>query len=84
MRFRLYGRPWCHLCSDMAQALAPLAREWGFEVDEIDVDADPGLEARYGERIPVLTESDGREICHYFLDLQALRSALERSRHRSA
>lgn len=80
MRLRLYGRAWCHLCHDMAQALAPLAREFGFEVEEIDVDADPDLEARFGEHVPVLLGPDGCEICHYYLDLPALRNSLERSR----
>lgn len=73
MRLTLFGRSYCHLCEEMAQALAPLAPELGFTVDVVDVDSDPALEARYGERVPVLVDASGEEICHYFLDPEALR-----------
>ena len=53
-------------------------RAGGVVFDEVDVDADPALEARYGERVPVLVDPDGAEICHYFLDDAALRQALRR------
>jgi hypothetical protein len=48
----------------MAQAL----REAGVAFEEIDVDADPALEARFGERVPVLTDAAGNELCHYRLE----------------
>jgi hypothetical protein len=56
----------------MADALR--ARDVAFE--EVDVDADPVLEDRYGERVPVLTLADGTELCHYRLDEEALKKAL--------
>jgi Glutaredoxin-like domain (DUF836) len=56
----------------MAQALRALAVPFV----EIDVDADAALEARYGERVPVLTDAAGAEICHYRLDEAALRTRL--------
>ncbi|HUG76694.1 MAG TPA: glutaredoxin family protein [Burkholderiales bacterium] len=64
MRPKLYGRAYCHLCEEMALALRAL----GVEFDEIDVDADPALEARFGERVPVLTDARDHELCHYRLD----------------
>ena len=76
MRLTLYGRAYCHLCEDMATALAPLAARYGFSVIEVDVDSDPELERRYGELVPVLLGPDGREICHYHLDVAALRQRL--------
>jgi thioredoxin reductase (NADPH) len=48
----------------MAQAL----REAGVEFEEIDVDRDPALEARFGELVPVLTDAQGNELCHYRLE----------------
>ena len=45
----------------------------------IDVDAHPALEARYGERVPVLlagAPEAGVELCHYRLDAAAVRLAL--------
>ena len=32
--------------------------------DEFDVDADPALARRYGERVPVLMDASGAELCH--------------------
>jgi glutathione S-transferase len=73
VRLTLYARAYCHLCEDMAAALGPLGAELEFSFVEVDVDADPLLEARYGDKVPVLVDAHGREICHYFLDVEALR-----------
>ena len=54
-----------------------------FEVEVIDVDADPALEAKYGESVPVL-EAEGRVLCHYFLDESGVREYLTRRQVRSA
>lgn len=72
----LYGRSGCHLCEDMTLALAEFKRALQFDFVTIDVDSDPELRERYGMLVPVLA-LDGREICHYFLDLQALRAVLD-------
>jgi thiol-disulfide isomerase/thioredoxin len=71
----LFGRTWCHLCDDMRAALEPLLAEFGAQVEVIDIDADPSLEARYNERVPVLL-CDGVELCHYHLDVERVRAAL--------
>lgn len=76
MRLTLYGRTYCHLCEDMRRALETLRDKFQFSVAVVDVDTDPELETRYGERVPVLVGPDGREICHYFLDLTALTDRL--------
>jgi len=56
--------------------MAAALRSRGLQFVEFDVDADPALEERYGELVPVLTRPDGTEICHYRLDEQALKNAL--------
>jgi glutaredoxin len=71
----LYGRAWCHLCEDMHAALMPLLAEFGATVEVIDIDADPQLEARYNDFVPVLV-CDGDELCHYHLDVARVRAAL--------
>lgn len=71
----LYGRSYCHLCSDMLAALESLRGEHCFDVSVVDVDTDPILEAKYDELVPVL-EAEGRELCHYFLDELAVRQYL--------
>lgn len=75
-RLTLYGRSYCHLCDDMVEALKGLQDSLAFSLDIADVDEDPNLEAAYGELVPVLVDAQGREICHYFLDIAALRSRL--------
>ena len=72
---QLYSRSYCHLCDDMLAALKPLQDEFEFTVEVFDVDADPALEARFDELVPVL-EAEGRELCHYFLDVAAVRTYL--------
>ncbi|MFM0287753.1 glutaredoxin family protein [Paraburkholderia megapolitana] len=71
----LYGRGWCHLCDDMLAALEPLLAEFGVQVEVIDIDADPALETRFNEWVPVLV-CDGVELCHYHLDEARVRAAL--------
>jgi thioredoxin reductase (NADPH) len=55
----------------MRDALAPLVTAAGCAVEEIDVDADPALEERWGAWVPVLLAGE-RELCHYRLDRAAL------------
>jgi glutaredoxin len=71
--FTLLSREWCHLCHDMLAALEPIAAEFGWQVDVVDVDADPELEARWDELVPVLLH-EGRALCHYHLDIPAVRA----------
>jgi thioredoxin reductase (NADPH) len=71
----LLSRGYCHLCHDMEVALAPLAAEFAAIVRVVDVDADPALEAKYDERVPVLLHGE-RELCHYFLDESKTREYL--------
>ena len=71
----LMSRGYCHLCHDMEAALVPLADEFGVTVTVLDVDADPVLEARYDELVPVLLHGE-TELCHYFLDEAKVREYL--------
>ncbi|MCC2960610.1 glutaredoxin family protein [Massilia sp. IC2-278] len=86
MRFTLYSRSWCHLCEDMLAALRALAHPGqAFDVEVIDVDADPVLEARFNELVPVLYGDLAEpELCHYFLDEAAVRAYVERQTALSA
>jgi thiol-disulfide isomerase/thioredoxin len=74
--FTLYSRSYCHLCEDMLQALLGLQQPGErFEVQVVDVDADPALVARFDELVPVLYgDPGGAELCHYFLDPAAARA----------
>ena len=59
----------------MRVAVTPLAAAAGVTLDEIDVDRDPALEARWGTSVPVLLAGE-RELCHYRLDPAALAAYL--------
>ena len=48
----------------MARAL----RAFRVDFDEFDVDSDAALADRYGDRVPVLTDAAGNELCHGRLD----------------
>lgn len=75
VRLTVYGRTYCHLCDDMLLALSDLRHALGFEVEMVDIDRDPELEARFGEWVPVLMHGDV-EICHYHLDRARLTAHL--------
>lgn len=71
VRLTLLTRAYCHLCDTMRDALMPIARRHGATVVEFDVDADPALEAAYGDLVPVLLYGDvanGAVVCHFHLD----------------
>jgi thiol-disulfide isomerase/thioredoxin len=79
--FILYSRSYCHLCDDMLDALQGMPQAAGLPVDVVDVDADEVLLRAYDERVPVLigvgSDGIGRELCHYFLDPQAVTAFLD-------
>ncbi len=49
-----YTRPGCHLCEEAKAAIAPLLREFGAVLREINIDDDPVLKVRYGLDVPVI------------------------------
>ncbi len=63
----VYSRAYCHLCDEMIEALRGLQGLFHFEIVVVDVDADPDLEQRHGEQVPVLMHG-GHELCHYRLE----------------
>ncbi len=78
-RLTLLVRAYCHLCDDMRDAVAPLADRFGWDVDEIDIDADAALERRWNDKVPVLLAGD-EELCHYWLDEPAVTAFLSAAR----
>jgi glutaredoxin len=49
----LYSTSGCHLCDEALDIVAPVCRELGFEVIQIDICTDEHLEQLYETRIPV-------------------------------
>jgi glutaredoxin len=50
----LYSRRGCHLCEEAKAAIAPVLREFGTVLHEVNIENDPVLEERYGSEIPVI------------------------------
>jgi glutaredoxin len=67
----LYTRPGCHLCEEARAELDRLRGEAPFALEEVDIEHDPALHARYLERIPVVA-LDGEELSDFFVDAPAL------------
>jgi len=71
----LFYRESCHLCEDLEWQLEQLLEHGSYCLRRVDIDNDPVLRERYNERVPVLVHGE-TELCHHFLDLQAVRQAL--------
>jgi glutaredoxin len=70
-RVTLYSRPGCHLCEDARAALERVRRTAPFALEEVNIEADDALHARYLERIPVVA-LDGEELFDYYVDEETL------------
>jgi glutaredoxin len=73
----LYSRPGCHLCDEAREAILALREELPvFELNEVNIEQDDGLLARYLERIPVVAV-DGEVVSELELKLDLLRASLD-------
>jgi glutaredoxin len=71
----LYHAPGCHLCERALRVLKETRQEIPFDLETIEIDGDPELEARYREWLPVV-EIDGERAFVYYVDSGALRRKL--------
>lgn len=78
MKLTLMFREYCGLCHRMRDGLRAYQAQYAFELEVVDVDADPELEERYNELVPVLLVGEA-EICHWYLDEAALLNVLKQA-----
>jgi glutaredoxin len=72
----LYGRRGCHLCDEARSGLEGIRREGaGFDLCEVDIEADPDLHRRLLELIPVI-EVNGRRVSELLFDGDLVRASL--------
>ena len=76
MKLTLMFRTYCGLFHQMRDALQPYLAEYRAELEIVEIDDFPDLEAKYNELVPVLLHGE-HEICHWHLDEAALRAYLE-------
>ena len=80
MNVVLYTRPGCHLCDEAREAILSVRDSiGGFELREVDIDADDELHRRFLERIPVV-EVDGEIVGELDTAPAAVQSALAERR----
>jgi glutaredoxin len=71
----IYSRPGCHLCEEAKTQLAPLLREFGARLTEINIDEDLQLRARYDYDVPVIFLG-ARKAAKHRVDLAQFRRQL--------
>jgi glutaredoxin len=71
----LYRARGCSLCERARRTLLELRNELGFELEEVPIDGDVELEARYRASIPVV-EIDGERVCTYYVQPEPFRRKL--------
>jgi hypothetical protein len=71
----LYTRPGCHLCEEAKTAVAPLLREFGAVLREVNILNDAVLEGRYGWDIPVIFIG-ARKAAKHRVDMEQFRRQL--------
>jgi glutaredoxin len=80
-RVVLYKAADCHLCANAAATLSALREELGFELEQVAIDGDPALEARYREWLPVV-EVDGERVATYYIQPEPFRRRLAAAQSR--
>ncbi|MDK4680374.1 glutaredoxin family protein [Kingella negevensis] len=75
MKLTLIFREYCGLCHQMQNALLPFQKQYGFELEIVEIDDFPELEQKYNELVPVLLHGE-TEICHWHLDETGLHQYL--------
>ena len=73
----LYTRKDCCLCEEMKEVIRKVAGEISSEMKEIDVDAAPDLQEKYGSEVPVLF-INGRKAFKYRVTEGALKKRLRK------
>jgi glutaredoxin len=75
----LYTRPGCHLCDEAKSQIAPLLAEFGAQLREINIDADPKMREQYNIDVPVIFVG-GRKVAKHRVDLRQFRRQLMEAR----
>jgi glutaredoxin len=73
----LYTAEGCGLCERALEVVRAAQVAAEFDLEVVDITADPELERRFREHLPVV-EIDGEPAFKYFVDAEALRARLAR------
>ena len=73
----IYTRPGCHLCEDAKANILASGCAGDFTIEEVNIDEDAALKARYQYDIPVIL-INGVKVFKYFVDPKEFKRKLER------
>jgi glutaredoxin len=76
LKVTIYSKKECHLCEEAHAVLERVAQHYPFEIEEVDIERDPELFAKYSEEIPVIF-LEGRKLFKYKVDEKQLIRALK-------
>jgi glutaredoxin len=71
----IYSRPGCHLCEEAKTQIAPLLKEFGARLTEINIDEDSQLRTRYDCEVPVIFLG-ARKVAKHRVDVVQFRRQL--------
>jgi glutaredoxin len=71
----IYSRPGCHLCEEAKAQIAPLLKDFGARLTEINIYEDAQLRARYEYDVPVIFIG-ARKAAKHLVDLAQFRRQL--------
>jgi len=63
----IYSRPGCHLCDEAKEVVERVRLRFPFLLRVINIETDPEIEKRYGEKIPVVF-INGNKAFKYHVD----------------
>jgi len=71
----LYTRPGCHLCEEAEAQITPLLAQFGANLREVNIEADPALRERYNDDVPVIFLG-ARKVAKHRVNLEQFRRQL--------
>ena len=80
-KLTLYTRRDCCLCDEMKAVIRQVAAAASFDFEEIDIDTNRELQARFNDQVPVLF-IDGRKAFKYRVTAKQLANRISRKRSR--
>jgi len=75
----LFTRPGCHLCDEAKSQIVPILAEFGAQLREINIDADPNLREQFNFDVPVIFVGD-RKVAKHRVDPRQFRHQLTEAR----
>ncbi len=82
LRVTIMSRQDCHLCRVVTRVAKHVQQDLPFHLSVVDVDSDPELKERYGDRVPVVLLND-QETLSGKVTGEALREAIKKARWRN-